>query len=512
MTFIRREIRSLGPVWNPTMYWYARAVRAMQAKPVTDRTSWWFLAGIHGFNATVWQQFGIINSGTALPTAAVQQRYWNQCQHQSWYFLPWHRGYLSAFERIVRATIVSLGGPAGWALPYWDYSNTAIPNARQLPDAFAYPVMADGTPNPLFVARRYGRGTWPIVLTPESVQLNTLWNPVYTGGEQAIPPGFGGPPTWFNHGGGANGGLEGMPHNGIHTAIGGSAGSWSDWRNAGLMSRPDTAGLDPIFWLHHANIDRLWTYWLQMPWMFHANPTDPNWLNGPQQPFVMPLPGNTEWVFRPSQMVNSMAQPLDYRYDMLAAGLAPELEMDDASAFHEQPPTEEAAAMAPPQGEPELIGASAKRLAVKGGTKASLTIDADSGGKVMAGFAAAAQLAESAPKPDHVYLKLEGIRAASDAALFHVYVDLPDDAMPSQHPERLAGSVSLFGVSAASDPDGKHGGNGIDQVFDITRIVAGIGLRGDALDKLKVRFVPDSPLENAAEFTVERLSVFRLGA
>lgn len=27
------------------------------------------------------------------------------------------------------------------------------------------------------------------------------------------------------------------------------------------MSNPNTAALDSIFWLHHANIDRLWAVW-----------------------------------------------------------------------------------------------------------------------------------------------------------------------------------------------------------------------------------------------------------
>ena len=40
----------------------------------------------------------------------------------------------------------------------------------------------------------------------------------------------------------------------------------------------DTAGLDPIFWLHHANIDRLWDVWLGQPG--RANSTEAAWLTG----------------------------------------------------------------------------------------------------------------------------------------------------------------------------------------------------------------------------------------
>lgn len=34
-----------------------------------------------------------------------QQRFWNQYQHGSWYFLLWHRMYLGYFEQIVAATV-----------------------------------------------------------------------------------------------------------------------------------------------------------------------------------------------------------------------------------------------------------------------------------------------------------------------------------------------------------------------------------------------------------------------
>jgi tyrosinase len=44
-----------------------------------------------------------------------------------------------------------------------------------------------------------------------------------------------------------------VPHNRIHVLIGGTGG---------FMSDPATAALDPIFWLHHCNIDRLWNKWL----------------------------------------------------------------------------------------------------------------------------------------------------------------------------------------------------------------------------------------------------------
>lgn len=47
--------------------------------------------------------------------------------------------------------------------------------------------------------------------------------------------------------------LEGTPHNGIHVAVGSPDGTMI------TMWSP----LDPIFWLHHCNVDRLWAVWQQ---------------------------------------------------------------------------------------------------------------------------------------------------------------------------------------------------------------------------------------------------------
>lgn len=43
-------------------------------------------------------------------------------------------------------------------------------------------------------------------------------------------------------------------HNGIHGSIGGSG-------IGGHMGNPDFAAFDPMFMLHHANVDRIFTIW-----------------------------------------------------------------------------------------------------------------------------------------------------------------------------------------------------------------------------------------------------------
>ena len=53
----------------------------------------------------------------------------------------------------VSEEVAKLGGPANWALPYWNYFKR---NQNALPRAFASQTWPDGGANPLFVAQRYG--------------------------------------------------------------------------------------------------------------------------------------------------------------------------------------------------------------------------------------------------------------------------------------------------------------------------------------------------------------------
>ncbi len=520
MVRVRKDVWSLGAGWNDTLLWYAKAVRTLQSRPVTDQTSWRFLAAIHGMHPTVWRQFGIIRANTPLPTTAVQRRFWNQCQHQSWYFLPWHRGYLAAFEGIVRDAIIADGGPDDWALPYWNYSDPSQPNARRMPAAFDLQTLPDGSDNPLRVVRRFGDGTTPIELDPSFVVLDALEDDFFPGGDSDIPPGFGGPETVFHHGPESdttNGGLESLPHNVIHSAIGGATpgGDPNDWRNLGLMSMPITAALDPIFWLHHANIDRLWNAWLRDTQEQHVNPGETTWLDGPaDRQFVMPRSNQAEWTFTAREVLNTTASPLDYRYDDEAV---PIVERRAARRMRRLGAPASAAARTRERGievkrqkTPEPIGASDGPVRVTGATSASIQLDAAST-RSLRGSLERSVGAPTAAEPARVFLKLEGIRGTSDSAIYHVYIGVPPNADPTDHRDRLAGTVSLFGVSAASDPNGPTAGSGINQVLEITEIVDALHLSGADLDRLDVRFVPATASAADANVSIGRVSVFKLG-
>ncbi len=92
---------------------------------------------------------------------------------------------------------------------------------------------------------------------------------------------------------GRTGRLEQTPHNDIHVQLG------------GLMLDPDAAALDPIFWLHHANVDRLW--WCGMTPATPIRPTP----RGANQQFQF-FDQNGQQVSMPCQDVEDIVNQLEY--------------------------------------------------------------------------------------------------------------------------------------------------------------------------------------------------------
>ena len=113
---------------------------------------------------------------------------------------------------------------------------------------------------------------------------------------------------------------------------------------------------------------------------------------------------------------------------------------------------------------------------------------------------------------DRVFLNLENVRGAADAIAFSVYIDLPEGSDPALHPERLAGSIALFGVRKASNADEEHGGAGLNYSLEITRIVDALHLENKLdVDTLGIRFVPTNPVSKSAKVSIGRISLYRQG-
>jgi tyrosinase len=473
-------------VWDDTLLWYAKAVGELQKRPINQPLSWRYQAAIHDYVAG---QDPLAQPREKLPAKADQKRFWAQCQHFSWYFLPWHRMYLFYFEQIIAATIVELKGPKGWCLPYWNYSDSNNPDARRLPLAFRTKTLPDKkTANPLFVAERDAGNNGEIVADDSDVNLRCLRESIYTAAQSGGDPGFGGSKTLFNHARGAVGSLEATPHGSMHVAVGGFMGSFN------------TAGLDPVFWLHHANIDRLWNVWRKRNAQ-NVNPTDPQWLTGVTFEFhdaSTPTPKRV--TFTASQVDDSTVAPLEYEYEDESDPLP-------SAAVH--------LAMRPPEVEkssiPEMVGATAESLTLTG-TPAQTRMSL----RPPAGPAREAALTAA---PRRIFLNIENITGTGKARGYSVYVNVPEGADPAAHPELHAGDLPMFGVAEASRADETHPGNGLHYSLDITDVVRNLEAKGqwDAAD-VRVSFVPKRAPQGSAralagpakdhEIHVGRVSVY----
>ena len=429
VVFVRREIRGLGP---GDIQWYARAVKTMKERDPGNPTSWSYQAAMHG---TV--------------TKPVRSL-WNQCQHATWYFLPWHRMYLYYFERIVRAAVVANGGPADWALPYWNYCKGGA--FAFLPEAFRVPP--SGQESPLYVEERNqalnkGEEGMPAWVTSPA---KALARPHFVGRAE-----FGGPETGFQHSGNTWGVVEREPHNAVHVFV------------EGLMLSPETAAEDPIFWLHHANIDRLWSEWIGIPGANHENPSQEAWK---KFPFSFFDEQGQEVSMSPRDVVETAAQ-LDYRYDTEPV---PEPALAPPSA----PPTpaaEVATTMTPVHR--EMIGA----------TKEGVTL---TGEQITVGVPIASHAAEGFGQGVNVYLNIEEIDGEHNPGVVYLlYADLEGGEPPQPDSPHHVGTLSFFGIERARNPVGDESAHTLQSSYDITPIARELQARGAwAGHELPVTFAP----------------------
>ncbi len=155
-------------------------------------------------------------------------------------FLPWHRTYLLDLERELQAIDPSV------SLPYWRFD-------RPAPSLFTRAYM--GTTGPggrVAFSAGHPLNSW----TTDNRQgiLRTLgFNP------GNAPPGPISEAATLRLGGAAPNGnyagfrsMEGSPHGPAHTSF------------SGFISRIPTAARDPLFFMLHANVDRLWAKWQWM--------------------------------------------------------------------------------------------------------------------------------------------------------------------------------------------------------------------------------------------------------
>jgi len=384
--FTRPSVASLSPAQIASL---RHGFQVMMSRPVTDPTSYRFQANIHGTHDS--------------PTTTAQMESWNQCEHGSFYFLSWHRMFLYFFDRILRAS----SGDPNLVLPYWDWTDSA---QRTLPVPFRQP--ADPS-NPLFIAspgRPAALNAGTASLGAGTVDDSGAFADVNfeTGGR--LGNGFGGQTTTPMQFANAYGDLESQPHNVVHSALG------------GLMGNPFTAGQDPIFWLHHANIDRLWNRWLQQGGG-RADPADSAWLN---TTFTFYDEAGHAVYLTGAQIVDTVGQ-LNYRYDddpMRLAQINPQILAESA----------------------EVRGAARITLAA---TPVSVRLPLTEAARRTLGSLAR----EPARK---VFLRIDDIRTEQPPSFYYaIFLDPPAGQKLDSHTPGFVGNLSLFSLVPQRMPGGE---------------------------------------------------------
>jgi tyrosinase len=257
-TVTRRSIRAMAAN-DPDLAALRRAVAAMKALPSSDPRNWIRFADIHR----------------------------NFCPHGNWYFLPWHRAYILSFERICR----QLSRKPDFALPYWDWTAD-----RRFPAAFS---AGDRISNPLNHPRPGVANGFRLTddMVGSQVISRIMQSPDFEAFGNTRPRGQDSADAQWQRRAGSATELEFNPHNSVHQAVGGN------------MALIPLASRDPIFFLHHANVDRLWGEWNRRG---HANSPDPLWRDFVfNRNFVNP--NGSPWNVAVGDLGSTPA--LGYRYD-----------------------------------------------------------------------------------------------------------------------------------------------------------------------------------------------------
>jgi hypothetical protein len=400
-SFVRRDIAGLAP-GDPILMSYRKAIKAMQALPASNPLSWTYQAAIHG--------------NTVLPPLAA----WNTCEHGTYFFWSWHRMYLYWFERIIR----KMSGDYGWALPYWNWSSAS---ERQLPAAFRDPT------SELYTSHRNsamnsGAGSLPA----SDVSYTTAFS--------------------FVNFASASSSLEGTPHGAVHVDVGGWMGS------------VPTAAQDPIFYLHHCNIDRLWNLWLRQG----GGRTDPLSDNTWKTSQFLFFDANGAQVKMTGCEVLRAAEQLNYTYE----GEPTQIREYCLKIF-----------------KPSLVFQTIILLHlpipefILGSEPVSFPIDIKQLRERLV------SIAES--KTETLLLELDRVEAERQpGVVWEVYVGLPANAKPDPKSPYYVGNLALFGSGIRSEVH--HGFKPAHFAFPVGRAVM-TSLKGRE-DQLQVTFVPHGVL------------------
>ncbi|HEX3280571.1 MAG TPA: tyrosinase family protein [Pyrinomonadaceae bacterium] len=230
---LRKNVKSLSPTQKTK---FVNAVLALKTKPSVLHPGDGNLSRYDDY-AEVHMNAMMANPGWA---------------HRRPAFFPWHRIMLLAFED----DLVNVDSTV--TIPYWDWTDNASnpftsgflggngdaadddkvktgPFAHDGPNAWTIKIK-DSNFDPDFLQRSFGTDPTAMNL-PTASDVDTA----------LLPASYDSSP-WANSSAGMRSSAENNLHNLVHRWVGGTMGA---------MTSPN----DPVFFLHHCNLDRLWARW-----------------------------------------------------------------------------------------------------------------------------------------------------------------------------------------------------------------------------------------------------------
>jgi tyrosinase len=451
---------------------YAGAVKTMMGTPDGNPVGWLFQWYTHSVRSDTTKVKEIARIYTApSPQKDLALAAWDTCQAHGLpeqfqkFFLPWHRMYVFYLERIIR----KVSGRADFTLPYWNYSNSGAQSGPQLPPQFR--MKGDQTYGSLYVEKRNPvQPAWPggakvnagdpiDKFDSGALDLTALnecdFLPVDDG-----PQGF-------------SAAIDGVLHGNVHVLVG-------NMRNMGDVP---WAAYDPVFWLHHCNIDRLWESWNRAG---GRNPTsDAGWMG---TKFIF-ADENGSRVERAVQEFLDIAS-LGYLYDRLEvppsrtcppppgnALVAPRIAQRRASvitgSIQLQPTPVRVTLEPPPPSRGSLQEPLGSRVAALGPTR-------------------------------QLYLVAKGVHAESQpGVLYHLYLDPPPGRRltPGRGNPYYVGTINFFDAGAHAGRHEGHSGSGeVTKSFslNVTRVARNLQARRRLSPKPGLMIAPvGQPAEEA---------------
>ncbi len=401
MSLVRYDARSTkGQAMLKT---YAEAVAAMKKTAEGKPLGWLFQWYTHWVKGSTTKTMEISRIYPAPSTEKdLAQSMWDTCQAHGGgnenFFLPWHRMFVYYFEDIIRA----VSGDNSFTLPYWNYSAPDSPIRGVIPPEFT--KQGDPTFGSLYVDNRN-----PGVNKGQPIQQGQPGDPLSTSSlAQCLYE-----PQGVNMGFCLT--LDSGLHGNVHVLVG-------DGQNMGSVP---WAANDPIFWLHHCNIDRLWASWNA------AGRTNP----ALQQKFVFADKDR-------KQVVKDVADFLDtaklgYTYD----------ELEQVPKCPKTP--EEILAATKTEKKVAMVKTTSVKL---GADPVLVTLEPlpDKEGEPPGSFT---DRVTALKEGRRFFLVLKNLHAdAQPGVLYHVYLDLPPDATDEQKKAHYVGSVNFFDAV----PHGDH--------------------------------------------------------